>query len=105
MATLGGPTILPNSPKLEHSDPLLEAGDQLSRDEFERRYALLPEVKKAELIEGTVYMPSPVRARKNAQPPMMLGSWLQIYATETPGTECLADATVRLDLENEPQPD
>ena len=29
--------------------------------EFERRYEAMPEVKKAELIEGEVYMPSPVR--------------------------------------------
>jgi uncharacterized protein YktB (UPF0637 family) len=45
-------------------DPLLEAGDRLSRDEFERRYERLPCLKKAELIEGIVYMPSPVRVKK-----------------------------------------
>lgn len=38
--------------------PLLEAGDRLSREEFERRYARMPELKKAELIEGIVYLPS-----------------------------------------------
>jgi hypothetical protein len=40
--------------------PLLCAGDRLTRDEFERRYAALPHCKKAELIEGVVCMPSPV---------------------------------------------
>lgn len=38
----------------------LERGDHLSRVEFERRYAAMPYVKKAELIEGVVHLPSPV---------------------------------------------
>ena len=42
--------------------PPLESGDRLTRHEFERRYQARPEIKKAELIEGVVYMPSPVRA-------------------------------------------
>ncbi|NJL09810.1 MAG: hypothetical protein HC908_05295 [Calothrix sp. SM1_7_51] len=36
--------------------PLLENGDRLNRVEFERRYAAAPHIKKAELIEGVVYM-------------------------------------------------
>lgn len=40
----------------------LENGDRSTRDEFERRYAALPHVKKAELIEGVVHMPSPIRS-------------------------------------------
>ena len=43
--------------------PLLEPGDRLTRAEFERRYEAMPELRKAELIEGVVYMPSPVRYR------------------------------------------
>ena len=39
----------------------LENGDRLTRAEFERRYAAMPRLKKAELIEGIVYVPSPVR--------------------------------------------
>lgn len=41
--------------------PPLESGDRLSRVEFERRYAAMPDLKKAELIEGIVYVSSPVR--------------------------------------------
>ncbi len=48
--------------------PLLENGDRLTRPEFERRYAAMPQVKKAELIEGIVYMPSPVRACQHGRP-------------------------------------
>lgn len=86
-------------------EPLLEAGDRLSRDEFERRYHRLPHVKKAELIEGIVYMPSPVRARNHAEPHSQLAAWLVTYAAETPDIACLDNSTVRLDLDNEPQPD
>lgn len=48
--------------------PPLENGDRLSRSEFEQRYEAMPHVKKAELIEGIVYMPSPVRVRSHGQP-------------------------------------
>ena len=87
------------------AEPLLEPGDRLSRDEFERRYDRMPHLKKAELIEGIVYMPSPVRARKHAIPHVQLATWLGTYAAETPGVECADNSTIRLDLDNEPQPD
>lgn len=34
----------------------LENGDRLSRFEFEHRYQAMPELKKAELVEGVVYI-------------------------------------------------
>ena len=85
--------------------PLLEAGDRLSRDEFESRYERMPHLKKAELIEGSVYMPSPVRAVNHAEPHGQLAAWLGWYAAETSGVGCFDNSTVRLDLDNEPQPD
>lgn len=85
--------------------PLLETGDRLTRDEFERRYERMAHLKKAELIEGTVYMPPPIRAEKHALPHNKLGTWLGMYASETPGIGCFDNSTVRLDLDNEPQPD
>src|SRR6478736_2417288 len=87
------------------AEPLLEPGDCLTRDEFERRYSLMPELKKAELVEGVVYMPSPVRARRHGKPHLQLGVWLGMYASETPDVECFDNSSVRLDLANEPQPD
>lgn len=85
--------------------PLLEAGDRLSRDEFESRYERMPQLKKVELIEGIVYMPSPVRVQHHAIPHLRLATWLGVYAAETPGVDCADNSTVRLDLDNEPQPD
>ena len=48
--------------------PALEPGDRLTRDEFERRYEAMPALKKAELIEGVVYMPSPFASDDMAIP-------------------------------------
>jgi Uma2 family endonuclease len=83
----------------------LENGDRLTRAEFERRYKAMPEVKKAELIEGVVYMSSPVRAKQHGRPHIQLATWLGIYEAATPLTFAADNSTVRLDLDNEPQPD
>ena len=85
--------------------PLLENGDHLTIKEFERRYTAMPHIKKAELIEGIVYMSSPVRVRYHAQPHAMITTWLGNYWTATPGINLCLEPTVRLDFDNEPQPD
>lgn len=85
--------------------PRLEAGDRLSREEFERRYAAMPHVKKAELIEGVVYMPSPVSTASHGAPHAALICWLGVYQAQTPGVQVADNSTVRLDWDNEPQPD
>ena len=85
--------------------PTLESGDRLTRCEFERRYARMPHVKKAELIEGVVFMGSPVRNELHAEPHARLIGWLALYSWNTPGVLLSDNATVRLDLHNEPQPD
>jgi Uma2 family endonuclease len=85
--------------------PPLEAGDHLSRHEFERRYAAMPDLKKAELIEGIVYMPAALRYRRHGKPHGDLMTWLGMYAALTPGVEAADNPTIRLDLDNEPQPD
>ena len=85
--------------------PPLENGDRLTRCEFERRYEAALEVKKAELVEGVVYMPSPVRLRLHGQPHSHASWWLTSYEAATPGVVLGDNSTVRLDLDNEPQPD
>ena len=84
--------------------PTLENGDRLTRCEFERRYAVRPEIKKAQLIEGIVYMPSPV-SLVHAEAHAAIQSVLTVYAAFTAGVRVADNATVRLDLDNEPQPD
>ncbi|MGD0088755.1 MAG: Uma2 family endonuclease [Planctomycetota bacterium] len=77
----------------------------MTRDEFERRYNRMPDVKKAELIEGIVYMPSPVSHTQHGRPHRNVITWLGVYNASTPGIEGGDNGTVRLDKANEPQPD
>jgi Uma2 family endonuclease len=83
--------------------PPLQAGEQLSRAEFERRYHAMPHLKKAELLEGVVIMPSPVHDI-HARPHALVVAWLSAYRVATP-VDLLIEVTVRLDEANEPQPD
>ncbi|WP_066426043.1 Uma2 family endonuclease [Anabaena sp. 4-3] len=86
--------------------PRLENGDKLTRYEFERRYKATPDMRKAELIEGIVYiMPAAVRFRSHGQPHGWMLTWLGTYEAATPGVALGVEPTVRLDLDNEPQPD
>jgi Uma2 family endonuclease len=85
--------------------PPLETGDRLSRAEFERRYHAYPEIKKAELVEGIVYIPSPTRHKSHGQPHSWMVAWLGTYMAATPGVDGGNNATLRLDFENEVQPD
>lgn len=83
----------------------LESGDRLTRHEFERRYEAMPYLKKAELIEGVVYVPAALRFRSHGQPHADLMTWLGIYRAFTPNVALGDTPTIRLDRDNEPQPD
>jgi Uma2 family endonuclease len=85
--------------------PTLAAGDRLGRDEFERRYSKMKNVKKAELIEGVVHMPSPVSFDQHGRQHAQLLSLFYLYTVQTPGVSVGDNSTVRLDDVNEPQPD
>jgi Uma2 family endonuclease len=89
----------------ERPIPPLVNGDHLTLAEFERRYAAHPHLKKAELIEGVVYMPSPVHLEKHSKPQSRIIGWLFHYVAATPGTDFGDNPTVRLDRENGVQPD
>jgi Uma2 family endonuclease len=91
--------------KISPTVPLLENGDRLHRAEFERRYTAAPDVKKAELIEGIVYVASPLRFTPHAKPHADLIGWLWTYKTAVGSIELGVEPTVRLDNENEPRPD
>jgi Uma2 family endonuclease len=94
----------PHARRNDRPEPL-ENGDRLTAAEFLRRYGAMPHVKKAELIEGIVYRPSPVRVDVHSEPDNLIQTWLGTYASETPGVHPATNATVKLDIENVPQPD
>ena len=95
--------IAPDAPASRRVPPLRN-GDRLTRAEFERRYQAMPDVKKAELIEGVVYMPSLV-SLEHAAAHFKIITWLGVYTMATPGVEGETDGTLRLDMDNAPQPD
>ena len=83
----------------------LEAGDHLTREEFHRRYLARPDIKKAELIDGVVYVLSPVRVTQHAQPHGFVMGWLALYISQRPDVILADNATVFLDGQAEVQPD
>lgn len=83
----------------------LQNGDRLTRDEFHHRYQAMAQLRKAELIEGVVHMPSPVRHRKHGRQQFDMIAWLGRYVALTPGIEGGDNGTLKLDMKNEPQPD
>jgi Uma2 family endonuclease len=99
--------IQPHPPTTEPPPqiPPLQNGDRLSAEEFERRYDATPGLKKAELINGVVYMPPPVTLEDHAAPHFDLIGWLYLYRLTTPGVRGGDNATLRLPLANRPQPD
>lgn len=110
---MGAPTTHATKPRVRSAQspagrrdaPPLNPGDHLSRAEFERRYQAHPEIRKAELIEGRVYMPSLVRFEQHSSPHRDLVTWLGVYNAATPRLRGGDNGTLRLDYENEPQPD
>ena len=93
------------SPKPAGEHPVLESGDRLTRAEFHRRYLARPDIKKAELVEGVVYVASPIRTSVHGQPHAHVMGWLVTYQARTPGVFVSDNSTVLLDLDNELQPD
>jgi hypothetical protein len=90
-----------------HANPSvwLESGDHLSQGEFHRRYLARPDIKKAELVEGIVWVGGRVRAREHAEPNAAIACWLGFYAAHVSDVRVGLHATVILDNRNEVQPD
>lgn len=85
--------------------PALESGDVLTRDEFERRYSQRHDLKKAELIQGVVYVGSPVRIEEHAEPDSLLIALLVNHSLSHTGVRVGNNGTVRLSPEDVLQPD
>ena len=101
--TTSKPTPIPTA--ATSAIPPLHNGDRLTREEFHRRYEAMPRSTTAELVEGVVYMPSPVRYEQHGKQHFELIGWLSQYVAYTPGTEGGDNGTLKLDMKNEPQPD
>ncbi|MCC5805237.1 MAG: Uma2 family endonuclease [Opitutales bacterium] len=91
-------------PTAEASIPALYNGDRLAACEFLRRLEAMPHLKKAELIDGIVFMGSPVSAR-HAEQDSLLQLLLGTYANSVDGVASATNATLRLGPDDVIQPD
>jgi Uma2 family endonuclease len=82
----------------------LVEGQRLDQPTFHSLYEAMPPGTRAELINGVVFMPSPVSpAHGRAHVPVIV--WLEYYAENTPGVEVLDNTTTILGWKGETQPD
>ena len=88
---------------VEHPVLSLNDGDKLTREEFLRRWELLPEIKRAELINGVVYMSSPVSSDHALMVTQLL-RWLFSYLEAAPFCQSASNGTWLMN-ESVPQPD
>ena len=94
----------PDPPPIPTPPPLRD-GDRLGAEEFLRRYRAMPEDFRAELVDGKVCVPMPVRHDVHAKPTSQLTGWLFVYSAHTPGTDTATDGTTVLGPRDVPQPD
>ena len=87
------------------ANPALESGMRLSAEEFDRRYELTAKNFRAELVQGVVYVASPVRIDEHGTPENWLSTWAGAYALKHPGLQAANNGTVRLSPEDHVQPD
>src|SRR5438093_5845200 len=92
-------------PQARRRLPPLQSGDHLSAREFLRRYEAMPEVKKAELIDGIAYMGSRVRVDQQGEPDALIQTWLGTYNVASPAVKHATNSTTRLGPDDVPQPD
>jgi Uma2 family endonuclease len=83
--------------------PIFE-GDQLEASEFLRRWEALPDLKYAELINGVVFLGSPL-SLDHGTISHELNTWLGIYRSSTPGCQGGSDTTWVMGRKDVPQPD
>lgn len=82
-----------------------ENGDVMSREQFHRLYSACEGLERVELIEGVVYLPSPIRVKGHAEEQMLVLEWLAAYAAGKPSLRVSPPGSVFLDDDNEPEPD
>ena len=85
--------------------PPLESGDHLPRDEFHRRYCAHPEIRKAELIEGVVFVPPFAVSASHSDPHGAIVGWLYAYKAHRPELRLADNGTFFLNDDSEVQPD
>ncbi|CAN5304931.1 Uma2 family endonuclease [soil metagenome] len=89
--------------KIQPEAERLCQGDNLSRQEFIRIWEQLPNLKQAELIDGVVYMPSPIGLPHGTMS-SLVGFWLSTYKFAMPFCQSASNVTWFMQ-DSAPQPD
>jgi len=84
--------------------PPVREGDRLNSSEFLRRWEAMPSLKRAELVDGVVFVPSPV-GHPHSTSHNAFNAWLWLYKDLTPGCEAGSDGTWVMGPKDVPQPD
>lgn len=84
--------------------PPLVAGDRLDAATFHERYEAMPPQTRAELVDGVVFMPSPL-SPDHGRESRVVNCWLTHYEILTPGIRGEDNTSTRLDALGEVQPD
>jgi len=88
-----------------YGEPMLfEAGDRMGREEFLARWEQMPALKFAELINGVVYLPSPV-SMQHSRKDYLLHLWTGGYVGRIGFVEGLSNGTWLMEWTSAPQPD
>lgn len=103
MSVLNHPQIVPASELRANFVPF-DNGDRMTRVEFHRLYELMPDMR-AELIEGVVFMSSPVSVKGHRTQTIRVATLVGVYHANSFGTQAADNSTCILDLENEYRPD
>jgi Uma2 family endonuclease len=82
----------------------LESGDRLTRDEFHRQYLARPDIYKAELVDGVVYVTTRVTAA-HGEATAVLGGWVGTYVAHRPNVRAMLHVTTLMGANSEVQPD
>lgn len=88
----------------KYTPPKLNNGDRLSLAEFNYLYKNSPHIRRAELIEGVVYVASPVYLPHSLAQAEIIGFLLE-YRNRTPKVIVAGEQSVELDGDNAVQPD
>ena len=90
---------------LTPTEPFLDSGDRLTQAEFHRRYLERPDIRRAELIDGVVYVASPTRFAFHDEQAADMIFWLKAHTARHPELRSGGSATIFLGGDNEVQPD
>jgi Uma2 family endonuclease len=94
---------MPDRTTMRAAPSVLVEGQRLDQPTFHALYEAMPPGTRAELIDGVVYMASPVGLKHGeAQVPVIV--WLDYYAEQTPGLQVMDNASTILGWKSEPQP-